>query len=217
MSLIGHAYIGAGSADDIEAVFDFLRERGEAVSGPDLWMRVFSHMGVEEAREIRERASLKPVQAPRRTFVMLASQITVEAQNALLKVFEEPPAQALFVLMVPAPHTLLPTLRSRAQMFTVQQAQTSAVDIEAFMRALPQKRLDMLKPLLEKKDDDKRDIGLSLAFIADLERYLASRLTQPGFAESIRTLYTARVYLGDKGALVKPLLEQLAFSIPLKR
>lgn len=87
------------------------------------------------------------------------------------------------------------------------------MDARAFLAAPPAKRLDMLKPLLEKGEDDKRDTGAIIAFLASLEGILASKFSAE-MREGVRALYRARAYLGDKGALVKPLLEQLAILVP---
>ena len=66
----------------------------------------------------------------------------------------------------------------------------------------------MLKPLLEKDEDDKRDIGKIVAFLSALERALKRK------PEGLHAIYRARKYIGDKGALVKPLLEQVALLVP---
>ena len=87
------------------------------------------------------------------------------------------------------------------------------IDPKAFLSAPAAARLDMLKPLLEKGDDDKRDSGEILAFIASLERAFSSGAMTTKKRESLRALYRTRKFLDDKGALVKPLLEQLALLV----
>ena len=213
---IGHAHIGSGSAGDLDAVVDLLEKENEAKRGsPDLYVRGYNQFGVEDARELRERASLRPVSGRRRVFVIAASSMTVEAQNALLKVFEEPPAHALFILLVPSPETLLQTLRSRAQKLEIAAVHiASIVDVVDFLKATPKKRLDLLKPLLEKGDDDKRDTGNIIRFLAELERSLEKRIEDPASRAGLDSIYMARRYINDKGALLKPLLEQAALLIP---
>ena len=76
-----------------------------------------------------------------------------------------------------------------------------------FLKAEPSRRLDLLKPLLE-KDDDRRDMGAILSFLASLEKECAARA--PRDREGLRAVYRARRFITDKGALVKPLLEQVA-------
>ncbi len=208
MTLVGNTHVVAGGSEAIPRILEILAKEGLSVVGnPDLYVREYSGFGIEEARELRERASLRPV-GDRRVFIITTSGITAEAQNALLKTLEDPPADALFFFIVPSPHTLLPTLRSRAQILNVETAAHHSVDAMAFLAAPISRRMDLLKPLLEKGDDEKRDMQSIAKFLSSLEHGLAK---QP---ESLRAVYRARKYLGDKGALIKPLLEQVALLVP---
>ena len=165
--------------------------------------------GVDEAREIIDRASLKAMSG-KRAFVVVAPDMTREAQNALLKTLEEPAGgETLFFFILAAPETLLPTVRSRAQMLSLGgDARADAVDVSLFLAADSAKRIDMLKPLLDKDTDDRRDTSAILAFLASLERALAQR--SPKDRTGIAAVYRARRFATDKGALIKPLLEQVA-------
>jgi hypothetical protein len=82
------------------------------------------------------------------------------------------------------------------------------VSAKKFLAAAPEQRLEMLKPLLEKDEDDKRDLRPILALLASLEHSLAK------VPAGLPAVYRARKYIGDKGALVKPLLEQVALLVP---
>ena len=50
-----------------------------------------------------------------------AQQMTIEAQNALLKLLEEPPSGTILILTAPSDQRLLPTIRSRAQIIQIQR------------------------------------------------------------------------------------------------
>lgn len=168
MTLVGNTHLVKGGAESVAEVMSLLKKNGIETSGnADVYVREYQRFGVEEARELRERASLRGV-GDRRVFIIVTSGITNEAQNALLKTLEEPPADAMFFFIVPSPHTLLPTLRSRAQMLVLTDSKTKdeLVDGKTFLSATAQKRMDMLKPLLEKDDDDKRDIGAIITFLS---------------------------------------------------
>lgn len=207
--LVGNVHLVAGTAGCIPRILELLKNEGMEVAGnPDIYVREYKYFGVEDARALRERASLRPV-GDRRVFVIVAPDMNHNAQNALLKILEEPAADALFFFVVSAPETLLPTLRSRAQILVLAQAEgESSIDTKAFLAAPPQKRLDMLKPLLEKGEDDKRDIGKIVSFLSSLERLSDKK------PDGLHAIYRARKYIGDKGALVKPLLEQVALLVP---
>jgi hypothetical protein len=69
---------------------------------------------IETVRDVQMEAHLIPNQAPGRVFILNAADlITPEAQNALLKVTEEPPKGVRFIFTLENSHNLLPTLRSR--------------------------------------------------------------------------------------------------------
>lgn len=73
-------------------------------------------IGIDAARSIKIFLSEKPFISSRRIAIIDRAQLlTSEAQNALLKVAEEPPASALLILVMPDPELLWPTLRSRFQ------------------------------------------------------------------------------------------------------
>jgi hypothetical protein len=211
MVLVGNTHIIAGSAETIPAVLALLEKEGvETVGNPDLYVRTYTHFGIDEARELRERAGSRAVSGLRRVFVIATPGLTNDAQNALLKTLEEPSGDARFFFIVPSPEMLLQTLRSRTQQLVVTSLRkVDLVKVDVFLAAMPAKRLELLKPLLEKGDDERRDVGGIIAFLSSLERELD---THP---ESLRAVYRARKYLGDRGALVKPLLEQVALLVPV--
>lgn len=214
MALVGNSHLVAGDSSTITAVLARVREEGiDVEKNPDVYVRSYAHFGVDDAREVRERADLS-AQGQRRVFVLATPIMTVEAQNALLKTFEEPPGNALFILLVPAPETLLPTLRSRMQRLNVEtMVQYGGVDSGAFLAASPAARLDIIKPLLEKGDDERRDISSIVTLLSSLERTL-ERVPRRASREGLTAIYRARAYMADKGSLLKPLLEQVALLVP---
>ncbi|MBI5457152.1 hypothetical protein HY971_00280 [Candidatus Kaiserbacteria bacterium] len=208
--LVGNTHLVAGNAEIIPQVLAVLEREGVRTQGnPDIYIREYSRFGIDEARELRERANSRAIAGGSRTFIIATPGMTNEAQNALLKTLEEPPADASFFFIVPSPEMLLQTLRSRAQMLELQHAESvHTLSAKDFLAAAPQKRLDMLKPLLEKDEDDKRDISSIIGFLSSLERLLKKK------PEGLHAIYRARKYIGDKGALIKPLLEQVALLVP---
>ncbi len=74
-------------------------------------------IGIEQVQGLLEELSLAPVEARVRTFVIApADVLTEDAQNALLKGLEEPPARALLVLIAGSEDDLLPTIVSRCRL-----------------------------------------------------------------------------------------------------
>ena len=101
-----------------ESIAELLEERRKAplYSPPD----GMSAHGMATARLVTRRAALTPVEGRKKVFIigeaerLVAQESSPEAANALLKLFEEPPADSYFVLTSADPGKLLPTIRSRA-------------------------------------------------------------------------------------------------------
>jgi DNA polymerase III subunit gamma/tau len=77
-----------------------------------------SHGGVEDARELRERAPTAPAMGREKVYIIdEAQRLSREAFDALLKVFEEPPPGVRFVLATTEPHKMPATIVGRCQRF----------------------------------------------------------------------------------------------------
>ena len=73
-----------------------------------------SHNGVDDARELRERAVFAPVRDRFKIFILdEAHMITAAGFNALLKIVEEPPAHVKFIFATTEPEKVIATIRSR--------------------------------------------------------------------------------------------------------
>lgn len=73
-----------------------------------------THGGVDDARELRERAMYAPVSSRYKVYIIdEAHQLSRDANNALLKLIEEPPSHLRFVFATTEPDKILPTIRSR--------------------------------------------------------------------------------------------------------
>lgn len=77
-----------------------------------------SNRGIDEMRELREGIAFSPAKLKYKVFIIdEAHQLTKEAANALLKMLEEPPAHAIFILATTEAHKMIPTIASRCQRF----------------------------------------------------------------------------------------------------
>ena len=77
-----------------------------------------SHGGVEDARELREKAPTAPVQGREKVYIIdEAQRLSAPAFDALLKVFEEPPPGVRFVLATTEPQKMPVTIVGRCQRF----------------------------------------------------------------------------------------------------
>ncbi|HEX2263548.1 MAG TPA: DNA polymerase III subunit gamma and tau, partial [Pseudonocardiaceae bacterium] len=73
-----------------------------------------SHGGVDDARDLRDRAFYAPAESRYRVFIIdEAHMVTAQGFNALLKIVEEPPEHLVFVFATTEPEKVLATIRSR--------------------------------------------------------------------------------------------------------
>lgn len=87
-------------------------------------------ISIDAIRQLQRFLQLKTLgtqQLRRAVIVEHAERLTTEAQNAYLKLLEEPPADTLMVLTVDNQRTLLPTILSRAQVITVHAPSEDAI------------------------------------------------------------------------------------------
>lgn len=212
-----HAYIYEGSMGELEALaadarkaFGFAGEHN-----PMVHVRAFEKFGIEESRWLTDAAAFK-ASGGGALFVLGVSGISSEAQQALLKLFEEPQAGVVFVLL--APHgTLLPTLRSRmlayAPVSPLEPEDTDgAAAAKRFLKLSGKDRSDFLVKLL-KDDDGVKDRVRD--FINALETELAARPEKSAdVRRGLEDISMVRDYLRDRAPSLKMLLEHLALSLP---
>jgi DNA polymerase III subunit gamma/tau len=94
-----------------------------------------SHGGVDDARELRDRALYAPARARRKVYILdEVHMASTAAFNALLKLIEEPPAHVLFAMATTDPQKVLPTILSRVQRLDLRRV--SATDVAGNVRKL---------------------------------------------------------------------------------
>ncbi len=88
--------------------------RGGAGSVDVIEIDAASHGGVDDARDLRERASYGPAQSRYKIYIIdEAHMVTPQGFNALLKIVEEPPEHVKFVFATTEPDKVIGTIRSR--------------------------------------------------------------------------------------------------------
>ena len=130
------------------------------------------NLGVDVARSFSEFLYRQPVASSRRTLIVhAAGELTDQAQNAILKISEEPPSHALIILTVQDLNVLLPPLLSRFQKVafvptrvgiptkvgteTLTTAQSEAKElVEKFLMSDERGKSELIKNLAK----DERDI-----------------------------------------------------------
>lgn len=161
--------------------------------------------GIEDARRMKDDCARTSLVSERLVFVIFAENITAEAQNALLKLFEEPSRHISFYLIVPRASMILPTLRSRFIGRSKTKIEELGEEAREFLRSSYAERLARIGEL-SKKDP------------AALLRLVTALGQDPALArerDAKRALLQASTYVYNRGASRKMLLEGLALALPV--
>ncbi len=173
------------------------------------YARVYERFGIDEARELTTLASLKNYQEA--VFLLALATMTSEAQQALLKLFEEPQEGTRFIVLVPY-GVLLPTLKSRMMVYP-QLLETDADSMGAtkFLKLAGKDRSDFITKLLKDDEGTKERVR---DFINALEIEIAKKVGDPKARAALADIAMVRDYVRDRSPSLKMLLEHLAIALP---
>ena len=108
-----------------------------------------SNRGIDDIRELRQGIRFVPTKLSYKIFIIdEAHQLTKDAANALLKILEEPPSFAIFVLATTEIHKMIPTIISRCQQFTFRKLSVPEM-IGKLDWIVKQEKVKIAKPALE--------------------------------------------------------------------
>ena len=150
--------------------------------------QVFS---VDQVRAMSEEAYILPNEADGKVFILSeAEYMNAGAQNAALKILEEPPAGVHFILCVSKPTMLLPTVRSRCVEITINgetaQKEEAAEAAEAYLSAAATG--DPVKVLVNCISMEKMDHNAAVEFFGAVSSLaadvLCGRLKKPGLSDA---------------------------------
>lgn len=181
---------------------------------PDFSYQKFEVLGIDDSRLIKENHLSKGfVEGGKRIFVIECDGMTHEAQNSLLKIFEEPNEHTHFFLIMPAVHVLLPTLRSR--LFIIESVQTDQdeglAEAEKFLKLTKKDKIAFVDELAEMIALEKKTKNCAQVFLASLEMILYKNGVEQN-TKALKAILKARDYLNDRSSSVKQLLEYVALS-----
>ncbi len=218
-----HAYLIQGArAEVMEYILALVGSLGvSTTNNPDFCQITTDAFKMEEAQNLRQMGSEKSFVADsKRFFIVCANSFTLDAQQALLKMFEEPINNTHFFVIVPEIESLLKTLISR---FYVVRGEGEAGDVgqaEKFIKMPPAKRIDFIKEFLiiENEEDLSADSprARALKFLNTLETVLHARLTSNDSQNTsyFNQIFKSREFLRQPGSATKTLLESVALSLP---
>lgn len=214
-----HAYVYEGPLSAFDALVSDVRKRflgGTSAGSLALWARMWEKFGIDESRELGSAASLRAV-GNAQVFVIGVGNITAEAQQALLKLLEEPHAGAVFVFLV-GHGSLLPTLRSRFTDYPALALQEAPLDdAVSFFSSAYKQRSDWIASFLK---DEEGVHERARVFVSACEQLLYKKLRTatpkdtPLLYEALESIAQMRPYLSDRAPSLKMILEHLAAVLP---
>lgn len=219
-----HAYLIEGVYEKIlPEILEFIQKMDiKVVNNPDFCNMSYDSFKIEDARNLKSKSLEKAFSSKKKIYVVTANNFLIEAQNTLLKMFEEPIENTHFFIIVPDIDVLLKTLVSR--FYLIKGDRDLSVEIknaEKFV-SLPYKdRIIFIKDLLQGTDDTEitRDTPKSkaLIFLNALEiflhkKYLEKNVKNIDFFEQI---FKVREFLRQPGSSTKSLMESVALTIPI--
>jgi len=164
--------------------------------------------GIDDVRALTAVAYRAPVVGNRLGVVVVVQTITVEAEQALLKLLEEPPKTTSFLFCVPKSVFLLATLLSRFSRIETSEVSVMPAVFTEFINSDIPARITLVSDRLTAKDSTwQQEMKQGLVTYLDSQKKLS--------AKQLGTLYYVAEHLLTRGASNKQLLEEMAFSLPL--
>lgn len=212
-----HSYFIHSFKDSVEHLKTFLKEKFDInhSQNPDFFHEKYEVLGIDESRKLKDlHLSKSFLEDGKRIFIIEANGITHEAQNALLKIFEEPNENTHFFLIMPSIEVLLPTLRSRLQILNSPDQDSSEEtikEVREFLKLSKKEKVKYVDDLAKKISDDELTKADAQEFLGALEMILYEDKEKN--TEGLRAVVKARNYINDRSPSVKQLLEFVALSI----
>jgi hypothetical protein len=208
-----HAYYVEGAQSLLPALVSDIRAREHVEAhDPNFLERVYEKFGIDEARELQALSQLKSINGSA-IFVIGISSITTEAQQALLKLFEEPQQGTTYVLLLPH-GTLIPTLRSRflEYPYDIKAPVRSQTEAKKFLSLGSKERSAFVAALLKDEEGVREKVR---NFLNSLEVELQKNIATDKKARTgLEDIAHVRSYVTDRSPSLKMLLEHLATTLP---
>ncbi len=218
VDLSHHAYLLVGGDSLANEIISELESRHKipAKANPDFFNRKYDTFTIDNAREIKSFHETRPIsESGKKIFILTMNGITVEAQNALLKLLEEPSEYAHFFLIIPSAHLLLPTVKSRMQMVGDNQTaeKSDLSEAKKFLKLSPAKKLEAVKSLVDDISKEKKTKQDAIEFLNSIEQAVYEEKGVKSSRKILEAMQLARRYINDRAPSVKMLLEYMALNI----
>lgn len=125
-------------------------------------------VGIAQIREFQKKIFLKPFKSKQKAVILSAQNaITTEAQNALLKVLEEPPENTIVLLICESSEGFLPTIISRCKIISLDK-ESSGINLKEYGEILLALKDMRVGDRLKLAQDNSKDKKTALLFVESL-------------------------------------------------
>lgn len=208
-----HAYVVEGPKEKSLKHAKVLVERElglETNGNPDVWIQEFDSLGIDDTRVLKSFHMDKPIRGQNKAIIISFNNVSVEAQNALLKVLEEPLGKSHFFLIVPDKDMFLPTILSRVEVIKSGdwEITVDGVDARKFLNYSREERLKEVEPIVKNKDKEA-----AAKLLNNLESVLDEEVELDEFSHKMRVVLNARRNLATRSSSIKMILEDLSLRL----
>ena len=213
-----HAILIEGNPSTfLELVKNELIESGVLLaSNPDVIFLSFEKFGIGESRQIIDMANGAPVRENKKRIIFSFESITNEAQNALLKIFEDPSPHVEFIIGTYTSDGLLPTLRSRLQIVRSNSlVSDDFTEVDNFLEKSVTAKMETVEAMLKEYKDVGNKFKIK-SFLLTLHSKLEAMVMEDNTIKNknaLQVVETALEYIDDKSASVKILLESVVLGV----
>ncbi len=189
-----HAFVVAGEPSALLPRVKTFLQQGLAINSAEIYEWQATQFGINDSRVLKEHLT-SPAGESERFILVGFEKILPEAEQALLKILEEPPQGLILILVCPRPLILPTTILSRVWLVGGDEALLGS----KLLDGSPAERLALLtKEIARTEAGDESIESLAWPALAKAEQELASRLTANSSAETLA--------LGEDLGLIRRLL-----------
>ena len=234
-----HAYLIEGIGEKVlPEILEAIEDLGiKTVGNSDFVHLKADSFKVEDARNLKSFSREKANSGGKKIFVISANNFLLEAQNTLLKMFEEPIENTHFFLIVPDTNALLRTFVSRFYVIKPKEG-IELKEAEEFIKMPLQSRINFIKELVAEIEESEEEMvsldsarSKALKFLNAVESVLHNKFinnfsgllhpsdgtfpVQNSLQICLHQIFKVREFLRQPGSSAKNLMESVALIIPV--
>lgn len=187
-------------------IWNLLKEFKIFPNNPDLLLIEDDKLGIKEVKGAIKHLSTKPFgRTPKSVVILNGNNISPDAQNALLKILEEPPGDSIILIGVDSETKLLPTVLSRCLIID-DERRTINHEPKLNLNQILNMSIEDRFNLIEKTDNKEK-------FLNDLtETYRAKVLKGEGSSDFLEELLNAQIWK-ESNVNLRTILEYLMLKL----